>query len=246
MQEVESRPAGGLVIDKGLSRRFFDRVVRWLLSSPLHGLFGFDRFGMLLTYTGRKSGRRYTLLAVREAPDAEARGAARVRLPEDGRQDLGDHGRSLLTTTGRRSGKRRTVPLSYLADRDRYVVVGTMGGSPSDPGWVNNPRAEPRVQVGRQEREMRAEVAGGQERAAVGPDRRAQRRPLRGDAGEAERDFPGVVLAPVGAVTAGTCPIVGGVTDASRLGGETWGRVSGQGIDSGRSRVFDTTRRRFG
>jgi F420H(2)-dependent quinone reductase len=35
----------------------------------------------------------------------------------------------LLTTTGRRSGQPRTVPLAYLADGDRFVVVASNGGA---------------------------------------------------------------------------------------------------------------------
>ncbi len=52
---------GALTINRWLPRRVFDRLVTAILRSPLHGLLGFDGFGMLLTFTGRKSGRRYTL-----------------------------------------------------------------------------------------------------------------------------------------------------------------------------------------
>ncbi len=48
----------------------------------------------------------------------------------------------LLTTRGRRSGKERTVPLMYLDDGG-YVLVGSNGGAPGDPGWVLNLRARP-------------------------------------------------------------------------------------------------------
>ena len=34
----------------------------------------------------------------------------------------------LLTTIGRKSGQRRTAPLLYLQDGERYVVVASKGG----------------------------------------------------------------------------------------------------------------------
>jgi F420H(2)-dependent quinone reductase len=48
----------------------------------------------------------------------------------------------LLTTRGRQSGKERTVPLMYLDDGG-YVLIGSNGGAPRDPGWVQNLRAWP-------------------------------------------------------------------------------------------------------
>jgi hypothetical protein len=45
----------------------------------------------------------------------------------------------LLTTTGRKSGKRRTRPLAYVRDDDRYVLCASNGGSPRHPGWYHNP-----------------------------------------------------------------------------------------------------------
>ncbi len=56
----------------------------------------------------------------------------------------------LLTTTGRRSGQPRTVPLAYLADGDRFVVVASNGGADRPPAWWTNLRAQPSatVQVG--------------------------------------------------------------------------------------------------
>src|SRR5262245_29828940 len=39
-----------------------------------------------------------------------------------------------LTTTGRRSGQQRTVPLAYLADGERFVVVASNGAPIGHPG----------------------------------------------------------------------------------------------------------------
>ncbi|MFQ6085544.1 MAG: nitroreductase family deazaflavin-dependent oxidoreductase [Candidatus Bathyarchaeia archaeon] len=38
---------------------WYDRIIRWILGSPLHGLVSKNM--MLITLTGRKSGKRYTV-----------------------------------------------------------------------------------------------------------------------------------------------------------------------------------------
>jgi deazaflavin-dependent oxidoreductase (nitroreductase family) len=53
----------------------------------------------------------------------------------------------LLTTTGARSGRRRINPLDYRRDVDRYVVFGTVAGSPRTPDWYYNVLAHPEVDV---------------------------------------------------------------------------------------------------
>jgi deazaflavin-dependent oxidoreductase (nitroreductase family) len=53
------------------------------------------------------------------------------------------HGGELLylTTTGRRTGKKRTAPLLYLEDHDRWIVVAGNGGADWEPGWWLNLQA---------------------------------------------------------------------------------------------------------
>lgn len=55
----------------------------------------------------------------------------------------------LLTTTGRRSGKKHTVPLLYLRDNNRLVVIASWGGRDQHPHWylnlVANPEADAQV-----------------------------------------------------------------------------------------------------
>jgi deazaflavin-dependent oxidoreductase (nitroreductase family) len=58
----------------------------------------------------------------------------------------------LLTTIGRRTGKRRTRPLAYVRDGERYVLCASNGGSPAHPGWYHNLCA-----TGRAEIQVRAE-----------------------------------------------------------------------------------------
>ena len=77
----------------------------------------------------------------------------------------------LLDHVGRKSGTRFTTPLLYLEDGVDLVVVASQGGLPKHPQWFHNLRAHPEtsVQVGREIREVRARVAGAEERAGLWP-----------------------------------------------------------------------------
>lgn len=72
----------------------------------------------------------------------------------------------LLTTTGARSGKLLTKPLGFTRDGDRYVVIASKGGSPTNPAWYHNLVANPLVtlEVGAERFTARASVAEGAER----------------------------------------------------------------------------------
>lgn len=72
----------------------------------------------------------------------------------------------LLTHTGAKTGKRRTNPLAYFRDGDRYVVVASKGGAPANPDWYYNLLANPRatIEVGTEQFEVTAEPAGTAER----------------------------------------------------------------------------------
>lgn len=77
----------------------------------------------------------------------------------------------LLTTTGRVTGKRHTVPLLYLRDGDRLVVIASFGGRPYDPEWYSNLVADPRasVQILREHRRIVATTMTADERAEWWP-----------------------------------------------------------------------------
>ena len=72
----------------------------------------------------------------------------------------------LLTTTGAKSGQRRVVPLAYITDNDRIVVIASKGGAPTNPDWYHNLRADTRVTVekGTESFPARASVPEGEER----------------------------------------------------------------------------------
>ena len=44
----------------------------------------------------------------------------------------------LLTTTGASTGAQHTVPLLYLKDGERLIVIASYGGRPNHPQWYRN------------------------------------------------------------------------------------------------------------
>jgi deazaflavin-dependent oxidoreductase (nitroreductase family) len=60
---------------------------------------------------------------------------------------LVDNDMCLLTTTGRRTGRQHTVPLLYLRDGDRLVVIASWGGRDRHPEWYLNLLADPSAHV---------------------------------------------------------------------------------------------------
>ncbi len=53
----------------------------------------------------------------------------------------------LLTTTGAKSGQSRVSPLAYFRNDGKLIIIGSFAGSPFNPAWVHNLRANPRAQV---------------------------------------------------------------------------------------------------
>ena len=73
----------------------------------------------------------------------------------------------VLTTEGAKSGAVRKSPVIRVSDGERYAAVASLGGSPKNPNWYHNLRANPlvRLQDGADVREYRAHLAEGDERA---------------------------------------------------------------------------------
>ena len=73
----------------------------------------------------------------------------------------------LLTTVGARSGRRRTVPVTYVAVGEDFVVAA--GANGANPAWHHNLLAHPAVtiEVGAAVLEAVARVAVGAERDAL-------------------------------------------------------------------------------
>lgn len=54
---------------------------------------------------------------------------------------------ALLTTTGRHSGRSRTVPVVYLADDARFLVVASNNGFDAPPAWLLNLQVDPHAEL---------------------------------------------------------------------------------------------------
>src|SRR5438445_688905 len=53
----------------------------------------------------------------------------------------------VVTHTGNKTGAIRKTPLMRVTDGASYVLVGSMGGAPTNPVWVHNLRANPDVEI---------------------------------------------------------------------------------------------------
>jgi F420H(2)-dependent quinone reductase len=53
----------------------------------------------------------------------------------------------IVTHVGNKTGAIRKTPLMRVKDGANYVLVGSLGGSPKDPVWVYNLRANPQVEL---------------------------------------------------------------------------------------------------
>ena len=83
--------------------------------------------------------------------DDDLFGAEHVRAYREssGKRGYHWHGATilLLTTRGRTSGELRTTPLIYRTDDGRWVIVASRGGTPSNPSWFENLRADPEATI---------------------------------------------------------------------------------------------------
>ena len=64
----------------------------------------------------------------------------------------------LLTTKGAKSGRAQLVPVAYHRDGDRYVIVASKSGAPTNPDWYHNLVKHERanVEVGDEHFEVKA------------------------------------------------------------------------------------------
>ena len=75
----------------------------------------------------------------------------------------------LLHNKGAKSGQERINPVAYVKDGDRYVVIASKGGAPTNPDWYYNLLANPLVtiEVGTKTIQARASVAEEPERTRL-------------------------------------------------------------------------------
>jgi deazaflavin-dependent oxidoreductase (nitroreductase family) len=66
----------------------------------------------------------------------------------------------LLTTKGAKSGKERVSPLAYAPDGDRFIIIASKAGAPTNPDWYHNLLAHPSatIEVGTEKFEVKPTV----------------------------------------------------------------------------------------
>jgi len=105
---------------------------------------------------------------------------------------------ALLTTTGRKSGNKRTTPLQSIEDGDNIIFIASNAGHKVHPQWWLNLKAKPEatVLIKRDERQMLAEEATGEERTRLWQKAVDQYAGYADYQKTADREIPVVVLKP--------------------------------------------------
>jgi deazaflavin-dependent oxidoreductase (nitroreductase family) len=75
----------------------------------------------------------------------------------------------LLHTIGAKSGEERVNPVAYVKDGERFVIIASKGGAPTNPAWYYNLLAHPvvMVEVGTEQLQARAQEAKEPERTRL-------------------------------------------------------------------------------
>lgn len=117
---------------------------------------------------------------------------------------LGGFGKApilLLHHKGAKSGKVRVLPLLYIRDGERVVVVASKGGTDKHPAWFHNLKAHPStiVEIKGSKHAVHAHVASPEEKAKYWPMAVAvygEYETYQRQADEVGREIPVVILDP--------------------------------------------------
>jgi deazaflavin-dependent oxidoreductase (nitroreductase family) len=102
----------------------------------------------------------------------------------------------LLHHTGARTGRERVNPLAYQALDDGYAIFGSKGGAPTNPDWVYNLKANPRVKIemGPETFDAVARIAEGDERERIWSRQKETNPGFAGYEKKTTRQIPVIVL----------------------------------------------------
>jgi F420H(2)-dependent quinone reductase len=107
----------------------------------------------------------------------------------------------IVTMRGHSSGKVRKIALMRVEHEGEYALVGSKGGAPQNPLWVNNLRAHPdevRLQDGPEPFEATVREVHGDEREQWWERAVAAYPPYAEYKTRTEREIPVFVLSPAG------------------------------------------------
>lgn len=102
----------------------------------------------------------------------------------------------LVHHKGAKSGTERVSPLVYSTDGDRYVIIASKAGAPSNPAWYHNLLANPKttVEIGTETFAVQVSEATGAERQRL-YDAQAEQMPnFKEYAANTTRQIPVLVL----------------------------------------------------
>jgi len=118
--------------------------------------------------------------------------AGRVGGPFDGMTLL------LLHHVGAKSGAARVNPLVYQRDGDRYVIVASKAGAPTNPDWYHNLMANPHttIEVGSETVDVHASEASGAERERLYQEIATRSPQFAEYAAKTDRVIPVILLTP--------------------------------------------------
>ena len=102
----------------------------------------------------------------------------------------------LLTSIGAKSGEPRTSPVVHTRDGDRYIIIASKAGAPTNPDWYHNLVAHPEVtvEVGTESFTARAEEVHGAERDRLYDAQAEQLPAFKEYATKTDRTIPVIVL----------------------------------------------------
>jgi deazaflavin-dependent oxidoreductase (nitroreductase family) len=111
---------------------------------------------------------------------------------------MGGHPLLILTTTGRRTGRPFSTPVIGIADGDDYLVVASNGGAATQPMWIRNIAANPRVTIrhGTFTQERQARFLTPAERAQWWPKLVEAYKPYATMQARTDRELPVLRLSP--------------------------------------------------
>ena len=105
----------------------------------------------------------------------------------------------LLHTVGAKSAEERINPVAYVKDGNRFVIIASKGGAPTNPDWYYNVLAHPlvTVEVGTEQFQARAAVTSEPERTRL-YDKMAEMMPSFAEyRKKTTRAIPVITLTPV-------------------------------------------------
>ncbi|HZD13116.1 MAG TPA: nitroreductase family deazaflavin-dependent oxidoreductase [Candidatus Binatus sp.] len=104
----------------------------------------------------------------------------------------------LITHTGAKTRTKRTNPLARFRDGDRYIVVASKGGAPTNPDWYHNLLANPKatIELGSEQLEVTAKPASSSERKTLWTMITTQNPMFKDYEKKTSRTIPVVILTP--------------------------------------------------